>query len=703
MLLMTFLVSWFLVLMQFLWQYVDDIVGKGMNLWLILKLIYYTALHVLNLSVPLGVLLASLMTFGKLGEDLELLSMKAAGVPLWRIMKPLMGIVLIIAIGLFTYLNFGVKHASVKVYQILFSARYSQPELDIPEGIFFSGISGYSLYVTKKDHRTGRLEKLMIYDNSSGFENARIVKADSGRLTMDKSRTFLMLTLHQGESFQNLREQSITPGKNYQEGANVPPPYIKEKFKKKQIVIPFDANFELSDDQYLRDQFVGKTLRELAVYSDSMKLMVDSLGLIQARQLSSTIRGITQPPLLQKESWQQKAFGDQLAAAAQEQEGAAPSSVEVTQSSAMTAPIQDPVLPEDVSVETAPPLHNESQGISDVSVKQPAEWGAAAPLESIKKETDIPQTFTIDSLLNKMSGAQAQAAAEVARGKLKNLIDASVSYNTVYSGYNEDYIVNAQEKHRKVTFPVACILFFLVGAPLGGIIRKGGIGMPVIAAVFIFILYYVLETFGLRAVSAGTLPVWFGMWLAPMVIFPLGVYLTIQASVDSATLNTDAIGQAIKEFFVPVRARELYIKELILAPLDHQETLSELQGLQELVRNFDAVLSNGKKIRSLKQLKALNQDIKTVSEQVEKRLLRLKDYPDGETQLLLNRVPIWPKQISPLLTNTSGNMWRNLLIALLSVPLLYKQLRTCRTLRQVTDATLLALDDTVAHVRLSCG
>ena len=211
-LLMTLLICWFVVLMQFLWQHVDDLVGKGMDVGVLLEVIFYAGLYVLPTAVPLGVLLASLMTFGNLGERLELLSMKSAGVPLSKIMKPLVILVTCIALGLFVYLDRGVQKASVRVYQILFSARYARPELEIPKGIFFNGVDGYSIYVGDKDATTSTLYNVMIYDLSEQ-RTPRIILADTGRLLMDESKLYLIMSLRSGESFEQLSSQTtLIPG-----------------------------------------------------------------------------------------------------------------------------------------------------------------------------------------------------------------------------------------------------------------------------------------------------------------------------------------------------------------------------------------------------------------------------------------------------------------------------------------------------------
>ena len=747
MLAVTFLVCWFAVLMQFLWQYVDDVVGKGMNLWLTLQLIFFAALHVLDLSVPLGILLASLMTFGRMGEDLELLSMKSAGVPLWRIMKPLMGLSVLIGILLFFYLNNGRKYASVKVYQIIYSARYMQPELDIPEGQFFNGIQGYSLYVARKDHKTGLLRDMMIYDNSAGFDNARIVKADSGRLKMDESHSFLTLTLYSGQSFQNLRDQSLTPGKGFQSDGNTPLPYIKETFKEKFIVIPFDAKFALSDDQYLRDQFVGKTLTELQAYSDSVKVVTDSIGRAQGASFLEAVSKYIRPDALKSEAEQERIarLKEQIA---QEPSGAAPTSQvqaeavpmeelieelqDKTQAAEATpngaegaaeegasaaesgeetgvAPPQDSLNRAAESAESVPPQsQNATQAPSDAAPQTAAPPAQQGKLPSKQEPApDRLQPLPLEELLERTPAQMQSNACQEAVTNLRNISQMGTALYQVYHTGQADYIVNAQEKHRRITYPLACILFFLVGAPLGAIIRKGGIGMPVVAAVFIFIYYYVTETFGMRAVNAGTLQPWQGMWLSSAAILPLGVYLTIQASVDSASLNTEAMGQWLRSLFRPSRKREVRYKEFIFDPLSKPQALQIIATLLQKTEAFasrpylTAPLSGKQALQPAvwQDVLSLNSGLNNLSHEIDSALTRLLDYPEPAlTARLQEEIPVWPTGVGVFIPQKPRYALILLLCVPISLPLLWHLYRQRGKLKQLAARTVQALQEAQTQI-----
>ncbi len=619
-LLMTLLICWFVVLMQFLWQHIDDLVGKGMDVGVLLEVIFYAGLYVLPTAVPLGVLLASLMTFGNLGERLELLAMKSAGVPLSKIMKPLVILVTCIALGLFVYLDRGVQKASVRVYQILFSARYARPELELPKGIFFNGIDGYSIYVGDKDAATSNLYNVMIYDLSEQ-RTPRIILADTGRLLMDESKLFLIMSLRSGESFEQLSSQTtLIPGS--QASDERPASYIKEHFTEKVIFIPFDANFEMMGDDYLKSQFVGKNLRELIVYSDSTRMAADSVG----RQVGSNVLfeiHTKLPPLVSTEMGSTMP-GANLQAAAWLQ--------------------QDQLSHRPFAPVTARRLsHDELLG---------AETSHASP-----------PPYTIDTLMDRASDQDKLMGYKQALEWLESLSSSVQIADTYYDDAASDYRVNAQEMHRKFTFPVACLLFFFVGAPLGAIVRKGGVGTPMVLAVLIFIIYYVIDTFGLKMINSGQIPVWAGMWLSSAVILPLGAFLTYKASRDSATLNADAYVVLFRRIFHPNYSRQLEYKEIIMQPATSEEVLREIGQLQS---QMDALLgmtyaqSRGLRLDRLPDFAKAYQQL---YQQLEETVETLHNYPDKYVFAQLLSLPMLGKTFA-------NTLWQNRLCVWICIPLL---------------------------------
>lgn len=619
-LLMTLLICWFVVLMQFLWQHIDDLVGKGMDVGVLLEVIFYAGLYVLPTAVPLGVLLASLMTFGNLGERLELLAMKSAGVPLSKIMKPLVILVTCIALGLFVYLDRGVQKASVRVYQILFSARYARPELEIPKGIFFNGIDGYSIYVGDKDAATSTLYNVMIYDLSEQ-RTPRIILADTGRLLMDESKLYLIMSLRSGESFEQLSSQTtLIPGS--QASDERPASYIKEHFTEKVIFIPFDANFEMMGDDYLKSQFVGKNLRELINYSDSTRMAADSVG----RQVGSNVLfeiHTKLPPLVSTDVGSTMP-GANLQAAAWLQ--------------------QDQLSHRPFATVTARRLsHDELLG---------AESGHASP-----------PPYTIDTLMDRASDQDKLMGYKQALEWLESLSSSVQIADTYYDDAASDYRVNAQEMYRKFTFPVACLLFFFVGAPLGAIVRKGGVGTPMVLAVLIFIIYYVIDTFGLKMINSGQIPVWAGMWLSSAVILPLGAFLTYKASRDSATLNADAYVVLFRRIFHPNYSRQLEYKEIIMQPATSEEVLREIGQLQSQMDGLLGMTYAQSRGLRLDRLPDFAKAYQQLYQQLEETVKALHNYPDKYVFAQLLSLPMLGKTFA-------NTLWQNRLCVWICIPLL---------------------------------
>ncbi|WP_303331389.1 LptF/LptG family permease, partial [uncultured Muribaculum sp.] len=267
--LMTFLICLFIVLMQFLWKNIDDLVGKGLEISVIGELFFYAALSMAPMALPLAVLLASLMTFGNLGERFELTAMKASGVSLIKAMRPLIIFMVLVAIGAFFFQNNVLPISQTKMFTLLYSMRQKSPELEIPEGVFYDQIQGFNLYVREKNRDTGMLYDVLIYNVSKGSDNATIIYSDSGKMSITDDKSHLILKLWQGEQFENLREQGVSAN-------NVP--YRRESFDNKEVMIAFDANFNRMDESGMRNQFVGKNMAELQQTIDSVNKRVDSIG-----------------------------------------------------------------------------------------------------------------------------------------------------------------------------------------------------------------------------------------------------------------------------------------------------------------------------------------------------------------------------------------------------------------------------------------
>ena len=277
---LTLVICVFILLMQFVWLHVRDLVGKGVGLRVLAEFFVYAVASVVPLALPLAVLLSSLMTFGNLGEQVELTAMKAAGVSLFRIMRPLVVAVMVICAGAFYFSNNILPITQVKLWTLIFSLRQKSPELDIPEGEFYDGISGYHIYVRQKAPKRGMLYNMMIYDYSKGFRDATVMLADSGKIVVSDDKHYLMLHLYSGESFENLsqKQQRAT-------GTTNSIPYRRESFAEKQILIDFDSDLNRYDESLLADQHVSKNTWQLLHSIDSVHAISVEKGNEQSQQM----------------------------------------------------------------------------------------------------------------------------------------------------------------------------------------------------------------------------------------------------------------------------------------------------------------------------------------------------------------------------------------------------------------------------------
>lgn len=504
-LLMTFFICLFIVLMQFLWVHINDLVGKGLTINVIAELFFYAALTMVPLALPLAILLASLMIFGNLGEKFELTAMKASGISLVKVMSPLIVLIVAISIGGFFFQNNVLPIAQTKMWTLLFSVRQKSPELEIPEGVFYTQIPGYNFFVQSKDHETGTLYNMMIYDVSRGFDNARVILADSGHLKSADDNKHLFLQLYNGEQFENLRETSSSMNSANQ-------PYRREHFDLKEILLAFDTNFNRMDESGMRNQYVGKNIVELRQTIDSVGERVDSIGDIYAREFRTNT--YVRVPL-----YRSRRNGDSIT-----------------------------LIP-------VPPV-------------------------AMDKPIDI------DSLFYKENPTQTRSILSMALQKAQAIRQENEFKSYVMEEDRYTIRRHAIEMHKKFTLSFACLIFFCIGAPLGAIIRKGGIGTPLVISVFLFIFYYIIDNTGYKLARDGSMPVVEGIWLSSFVLLPLGIFLTYKAMNDSAMLNVDAY----KNFIRRIRGkqkRELEVKEYAMedvTPMEAKDRLVELLSAAEALQ-----------------------------------------------------------------------------------------------------------------------
>lgn len=529
--LMTFGICLFIVLMQFLWRYIDDMVGKGLGIAILSEMLFYAALFLVPMALPLAILLASLMTFGNLGERLELLAMKSAGVSLVRIMRPLIITLCLVCVGAFYFQNNIMPVVQVKLYTLLYSMRQKSPELDIPEGVFYKEISGFSVYVKKKDNQTGLLKDLMIYDYSEGFNNARVIVADSGRLKTSEDKLFLILSLFNGESFENLKSQAGTAQ------AKVAVPYRRETFITKDILIEFDANFTRTDESFMQNQYVGKNLNDLQASIDSMTVRLDSIRNVNARGIYD---------LSYRKSFDKRRLEESnevhLEPASRTDKGGSPVLARASGHKANEA---------DAAEESAPAI-----------------------------------VLNFDSLYQAQTPSGKAAILTRAQSFVEN-VRTDYYFRAATVG-DESYKVRRHltEWHKKFTLSFACLVFFFIGAPLGAIIRKGGLGMPVIISVILFIFYYIIDNIGFKMARDGIWQAWEGMWLSSAVLAPLGIFLTYKAVNDSVILNADTYLNALKNLIGKRAGRKIEKKEVIIYTPDYSTLIPRLYKLANDAKDY---------------------------------------------------------------------------------------------------------------------
>lgn len=505
----TFAISLFVVMMQFLWKYVDDLVGKGLGMDVLGKFFFYAAETLVPMALPLAILLASLISFGNLGERLELLAIKAAGVSLWRTMRPL-----VILMVFFTGLSFYVQDviapkAQENLTTLIYSIRQTSPELSIPEGVFYDGVDGMNLYVKQKDKKTGMLYEVIIYNMRDGANNAHIILADSGKLETTADKQHLLLHLYNGEQFENLRSNALNTN-------NIP--YRRETFVLKHFIIDFDQNVKMADLDFSSSART-KNIARLVEGVDSMQAVVDSTA---------------------------HEFYDQM------QHG-------VLYVSGVT----------DAAKETSVANNDRETGIK-VGTKQ------GKPILAEAEDKVEEASLDIDTLYAHLNTNQQQRVVQQALQKTM-MAESELEYKADEMQVNK----RSLRMHRiqiwdKITSALACLVFFFIGAPLGAIIRKGGLGMPVVVAVIIFIFYYIINRLGYNLAYAGTIPAAVGMWYSTVILSAIGIFFTVKSNNDSTVFNIDSYTAFFRRLWGIRPKRHIVRKEVIINDPDYADMVERL-------------------------------------------------------------------------------------------------------------------------------
>ncbi|MCH5241549.1 MAG: LptF/LptG family permease [Muribaculaceae bacterium] len=573
---MTFFIVLFIVLMQFLWKHIDDLVGKGLPFSLIGELFFYAAVSMVPMALPLAILLASLMTYGNFGEKFELTAMKASGISLVHSMRPLIVLITLISIGAFFFQNYALPPAQVKMWTLLFSMRQKSPEVEIPEGVFYDQIPGYNLLVQKKNPDTGMLYDVMIYDVTRGGDNATILLADSGRMAFTGDMKYLYLHLFTGEQFENLREQKALD-------KNVP--FRRESFLDKQILIPFDANFNRMDEGGIRSQYVGKNIVELQHTIDSVTNRIDSTGVIYANDLRRNAFPLLVNRKTGKPTFVQETHANEPSLSSSKRSG-----------------------------NTSGTVSSSSTSIKESNVKGKEE-----------KEEEVLAPLNLDSLLSSVPFDKRDRLFENALSLSKRHVNEAQFKAAVTADDKMSIRRHQIELLKKYTLSVACLIFFFIGAPLGAIIRKGGLGTPLVISVLLFLFYYIIDNTGYKMARDGRWEVWIGIWLSTFILAPLGIYVTYKAMNDSAVFNPDSYKELIRKLRGVRLPRSIGRKEVVINEISVPVALERLSNLIKECQSLVSKLQHKVIYKEFWNDNGLGKEIETTGSYLESTVEYLTD------------------------------------------------------------------------------
>lgn len=450
----TFVLSMFLFLMQFLWKYIDELVGKGIEPLILAKLILYSLADLVPMALPLTIMVAGLMTFGNLSESFELVAMKANGISLFRILRPVFILMLGMAVLNFFFMNVVIPKANLEAKALLWDLRQKKPAFNIQEGVFYQQIEGFSIRIGKKQKDNETVEDILIYEyKDDDSKRLNVIRAEKGTMILSADKRTLFFTL-----FNGVRYDEMTSNPDYSKTA----PFNQMKFEKQKMIIDL-SSLDLKFTE--RDAYKGDhrlmNIVELNREIDSADIKRNRLYRENGQFLSRYIH--------------------------------LPGTLGSTSKLAPPAPTDTFYKP----ITKAEILSNFDKGT---------------------------QAMTLAGAINNARGF---------KGTLDGLITSSK--------YEEEQIAPyLVEWHKKFTLSALIIMLFLISAPLGAIIRKGGIGMPLVISVLLFVLFYAINLVGEKIGKEGVLPIWAGMWLSCMVLFPVGIYITIKAASDSALLSLEA-------------------------------------------------------------------------------------------------------------------------------------------------------------------
>ncbi len=437
-----FMITFFVLMLQNLWKYIDDLVGKGLDFATLGKFIWYISASMLTLAMPIAILISSIMCFGNLGESFELVAVKSSGISLLRFMRPLIWIALILCGITFIFANYVIPFATLKFSTLYFDIRATKPAFDLKEGVFYNQLPGYAIKVGKKDPDGKTIRQVVIYEQNHVPQDYCIV-AEKGIMSSSKDKKFMEFTLYNGYRYQE-QGNSVDSSTDF----------VRLQFKEYKKL--FDLSIiqkQNTPDSLFKNQFKMLGVKELGISIDSLQKMNDTLGSRLGREVTAYYR---------------------------------------------YANIDD----------------------------------------SVWRKTTIP-ALNVKSLSDLIPDSAKQVVFEKALETVNNIKGGIQSTMTEFKSRNDEIRYRRMEWHRKFSFSMACLVLFFIGAPLGSIIRKGGIGMPLIAAIIFFLIFHIINLFGEKFVKEDITNAFTGMWLAVMVLIPIGIFLTYKAMHDSQLFNKE--------------------------------------------------------------------------------------------------------------------------------------------------------------------
>ena len=570
----TFFICLFVLMMQFLWRYVDELVGKGLTVEVLAQFFWWMGLMMVPQALPLAILLSSLITFGNLGESSELTAIKSAGISLTRTFSSLVIVSSFISVTSFVFQNNIGPYSTIKLSQLLVSMKQKNPELEIPEGVFYDGIPNSNIYVQKKDVKSGKFYGIMIYRMSNSYEDSEIILADSGMLQTTAEKQHLLLTLWNGEWFSNQAQEV---------GRDAAAPFRRETFLEKKTLIDFNGDFDMTDAALFSGDARGKGLAKLYRDLDSLQQNNDSIGRV---------------------------------------------------------------------------FYNEVQ----MSYYNAASISRADTLAAIKEAGK--KAFNVDSAFARLNNDGKRSVLGIARSQVQ-AVSADMEFKAmVTEDANRMIRQHEIEMYKKFVLSLSCLIFFFIGAPLGTIIRKGGLGIPVIVSVLVFIVYYILDNSGYQMARRGIWAIWFGELLATMVLVPLAVFVTYKANKDSAVFNFDAYRNLLMNLLGMRLKRNIMAKEVIINEPNYGRDAELLSEVTERAQAY----AEAHKLKTAPNVKRVFFEYQTDNEMEEiNRLLEtaIDDLGNTRDKTILNLLNEYPIMSVKAHTRPFNRQWLNVVAAIL--------------------------------------